>query len=565
MLSRLPDKNKRANCFEIACFVVIISSFMSFIRSEKFLAAAFFLFLIIVCCAPVWSVEYFINQDGSAHLYSSHLMLEIIKGNPLIKNVFELNSLSVPNSSGHWLMVLLLNFIAPLTITKIMVTLTFAGIVGGAAWLRLRTVGFDGIKTAMMFGAAVGFNWLWLGGFYNFLIGVGALFLTVGLIYGWREKMNLPRAAVLSLLFLMVYLSHIISFVVLAGSIFLLLITVEKLKLKRNLIFFFGALAPVLPLMIVYKAISSSGGGFYPAWRSLENPFSLLSWFAQLRTADSFIIISRRNFPFIEQGSNFFAVFAPVLWIFASIAVLGFATLKNSLNDWRRSGFLVFGLICLMLVTAALFAPDDFGLNNGSILRERLLICGLLFFVPLFRAAEFPAIKRLAQFFLAFVIIFQTAALWDYALRADREARAYFSVQTFVPPESRIASVILIENGGRFNAAPTAMINNYLGIGSNRIVWDNYEIGHYLFPVVAKNEADKSFVFDLTRHSALSLNNKVQDFEQKLQNLDSVLNSHHQKIQFLIVWGRDPRVYGVLNKWFTISHENERVRVLRHK
>src|SRR5215203_4546662 len=229
---------------------------MKLIESPKYLNTGFFLLLIIFCCAPVWSVEYFINQDGSAHLYSSYIMLELLKGNPNIGEVFVFNSISIPNSSGHWLMVLLLNFFSPFVVTKIIVTLTFAGFVASAGWLRLKTVGVEGVKTSLLIGAVVGFNWLWLCGFYNFLIGASCFVFTVGLFFGWREKMNFWRAIILSLLFLLAYFSHIISFAILAGSIFLLLFSAEKQNIKRNLVCFFAALLPVLPLVLIYKSIS---------------------------------------------------------------------------------------------------------------------------------------------------------------------------------------------------------------------------------------------------------------------------------------------------------------------
>ncbi len=541
---------------------------MKHFSSPKFRTLGFFLLLIIFCCAPLWSVEYFINQDGSAHLYSSHIMLELLKGNPIFGEIFAFNSISIPNSSGHWLMVLLLNFFPPIVVTKIIVTLTFAGFVASIGWLRLKTVGVEGLKTSFLIGAAIGFNWLWLCGFYNFLIGVCCFVFTVGLIFNWRDKMNVWRTVILALLFLLGYFSHIISFVILAGSVFLLLFSGEKSKIKRNLLCFFAALLPILPLVIMYKTLSASGGGFFPVWRNLENPFSPLSWLLQMRTADPFILMSRKSFPFIAENSNYFAVFTPLLWIFAALFSLTIASFfgKNKTNLYSRTN-LIFVFLFVICVLAAMFAPDDFGLKNGSILRERLLICGLIFFVPLFRAQNSLRLKRFAQACLIFVVIFQTAALWEYSLQTNAQAKEFLSAQNSILPDDRVASVILIENDLRFNSTPTAMINNYFGFEKNRIVWDNYEIGHYLFPVVAANAADKEFVFDLIRFNAFSPNNPKQNFDEKLTNLDSFLSENNHKIRTIILWGKDVRVEAVLNRWFDAQpvFENGRVRVFRHK
>lgn len=524
--------------------------------------------LIIFCCAPLWAVEYFINQDGSAHLYSSHIMLELLKGNPVFGEIFAFNSISIPNSTGHWLMVLLLNFFPPFVVTKIIVTLTFAGFVASIGWLRLKTVGVEGLKTSFLIGAAIGFNWLWLCGFYNFLIGVCCFVFTVGLIFIWRDKMNVRRTVILALLFLLAYFSHIISFAILAGSVFLLLLSAEKSKIKLNLLCFFAALLPILPLVIMYKSLSASGGGFFPVWRNLENPLSPLSWLLQMRTADPFILMSRKSFPFIAENSNYFAVFTPLLWIFAALFSLTIASFfeKNKTNLYSRTN-LIFVFLFVSCFLAAMFAPDDFGLKNGSILRERLLICGLIFFVPLFRAQNSLRLKRFAQACLIFIVIFQTAALWEYSLQTNAQAKEFLSAQRSILPDDRVASVILIENDLRFNSTPTAMMNNYFGFEKNRIVWDNYEIGHYLFPVIAANAADKEFVFDLTRFNAFSPNNPNQNFDEKLTNLDSFLSANNHKIKTIIFWGKDVRVEAVLTRWFDAQpvFENGRVRVFRHK
>lgn len=535
--------------------------------APKFRITGFFLILVAFCCAPVWTVEYFINQDGSAHVYSSYIMLELLKGNPNFSEVFAFNSLSIPNSSGHWLMALLLNIFPPFVVTKIIVTLTFAGFVGSVGWLRWRVAGTEGVRTSFLIGAAIGFNWLWLCGFYNFLIGVCCLVFTVGLFNGWREKMNVWRTVVLGLLFLIAYFSHIISFGVLAGSVFLVLLSAEKQYIKRNLICFCAALLPVLPLAAIYKSVTSgAGSGFYPVWRNLANPFSPVSWLQQMRTADPFILISRKSFPFISGSSKYFAVFAPVLWIltaFVSLTVASFPV-KEELSFLSKNK-LVFAFLLFSCIAAAMFAPDDFGLSNGSILRERLLICGLIFFVPLFRAEKSPRLKHFAQGCMVFVVAFQTLALWNYALQTNRVAREFLSAQSAIAPDNRLASVILTENESLFNSTPAAMMNNYFGIEKTRVVWDNYEIGHYLFPVVAKNAADKRFVFDFTRSNVFAIKNSTQITDEKLSRLDAVLSENHQKIKTLIVWGKDARVEEVLTKWFEPFYENGGVRVFRHK
>ena len=214
-----------------------------------------------------------------------------------------------------------------------------------------------------------------------------------------------------------------------------------------------------------------------------------------------------------------------------------------------------------------MLAPDDFGLMNGSILRERILLCGMILFVPLFRVENFLKFKRFAQVCLILVILFQTFALWEYSLRTNLEAKEFLAAQSAIAENDSIASIVILDEGLRFHSLPMAQMNNYLGFGKNITVWDNYELGHYLFPVVAKNPTDKQFIFDLITSNSFTLNNPSEKFEEKIAKLDTNLSANHSKITTLLVWGKDSRIETVLNKWFETQpfFENGRLRLFHRK
>lgn len=542
---------------------------MSFFESSNFRLLALFLLLAVFTCSPIWGVEYFINQDGSGHVYSAALMTELLKGNPTVSEVYAFNSISFPNSSGHWLLILLLQFCTAFTATKIIVTLTFLGIVAGIGWLRWKTVGRDGVATSLMIGAALGFNWLWLMGFYNFTIGVIGFAFTLGLYYGWRENMNLFRAILLSALLIVVYFSHIIGFAILAGSIFLLGIFVSPANWKKTFVWTALAFLPIVPLLVIYKLLSEAGGGFSPVWRNLSNPYSVTSWLTQIRSADLFILISRKNFPFTDVSSNLFAVFTPILWMLGAIFCLATATLIRFREQRdvlkKYFAFLVLFAGCLLV---AMFAPDDFQLTNGGVLRERFFLCGLIAFVPLFRTENAVWLKRLAQISLGVVIVFQTLALWEYALYSNRLAQDLVAAQPSIPENARLVSVSIIEDGLRYHSLPKGQMDNYLGIGGKNIqVWDNYEIGHYLFPIVAREVSHRQFVLGYTGSNAFPLNDPSVNFEERLAKLESLLESNNNKIDTVLVWGKNAQVEAVLQKWFESEpyFQNGEVRLFRHK
>ncbi|MEP7212221.1 MAG: hypothetical protein ABI791_04055 [Acidobacteriota bacterium] len=530
--------------------------------------AAFFAVLIVVACSPVWGVGYFINQDGSGHVHSAFLMTELLKGDPTLSEFYVLNSISMPNASGHWILMVLLQLFSAFTVTKIMVTLTFAGFVLGVGWLRYSTVGNDGLKTSLLIGTAMAFNWLWLVGFYNFIVGSIVFLAAIGLYYKWREHMTAWRTAALSGLLLFGYLSHIVSFLALAGSVVILSVFVANSSRVRTVLLSLVAFVPVIPHAIVYKQMSEKGEGFSPVWRSLSDPYSLISWIHQVRSADPFIIISRKAFPFVSTTSDYFAIFTPGLWLVIALVLLGIATwLGRSRNNegWKANyPFIILAAGSLIL---AAFAPDDFVQTNGGVLRERLLMFGFLFFIPIIRTDGAPVLKRAAQFCLVFVILFQTLAVWDYALLSNREAKE-FLVGAEELRKSPSSMLITVDSEPlRFHASTIPQLNCYNGIGNNNIIWDNYEFGHYLFPVVTRNVSDRRFIHDLTTSEYLLSDLSADEYEDKINRLNSSLASYNGRIETAAVWGQDPHVEAVLSQWFETEpyFQNGRLRLFRHK
>ncbi len=525
----------------------------------------FYFLLITFCCFPIWSVGYFVNQDGSPHLYNAYLMNELIKGNPVFTEIYALNQIPVPNQSGHWVLAFLLLFFSPAVCTKIIVTLIFAGFVAAAGWLRLTTVGRDGIKTSLLLGAALAFNWMWFLGFYNFAVGAAGFAFTIGLYQLWKNNLNIWRCAALSALILLIYFSHLIAFAMLAGS--MLIIGVFHTSNRRGLIWTIISFVPVVPFIVAYKLLSEAGGSLFPVWLNLANPLSVTSWLTRIFISDPFQLLSRRAFPFITSESLFFAVFAPSIWLFIAI----FCLLLSTYLIWRKTRlsfrhsfiwlFLFFSSFIFWLI-----GFDDFGKSHGGILRERVLLLGVLCVIPFFQL-ENILLKRIAQVCLIFVLVFQTAAILEYSIHSDKTAREFLAAQPQVGENDSIASILLIKNDCRFKSMPLTSLTNLIGIEKNTRIWDNYELGFYLFPVIAKNPSARQFVSEFRELNTFELCNSQSDFAGKIAELDSFLSENHNKINILLVWEKNEKIDEMLKKWFenTPFFENGRVRLFRHR
>ncbi len=532
-------------------------------------AFGFYLFLMFFACLPIWSVESFVNQDGSPHLYNAYIILELLKGNPAFTQIYALNPAPIPNLTGHWLITFFLTFLPPVLITKVIMTLTFAAFVAAVVWLRWQIAGRNGLLTAMLFGTVLAFNWMWLLGFYNFIIGVIGFIFTLGLYWRWRENLNFYRSVILSLLLIFVFFSHLISFLMLAGSLFVLSTFVSQTARKKAIGWTILTMLPVLPFIIGYKLLTAdAGGATFPVWRYLSDPFSLSSWIMQMQTADPFQLLSRKAFPFISANSNLFALFTPTLWMSAAVILLliaaWFGVSKREIFT-RQS--LPFILLAFSSLVFWVFAPDDFGKSHGSFLRERVLLCGLIFFVPLFKTETAGMLKHSAHFLLAFIIIFQTAVLWEYSLNTNQLAREYLSGKDYVADTDSLGSIDLIENGCRYKLNPLSNIIALYGVGKNTRVWDNYELGYYQFPVVAQNPSDRQFTFDFRYASTFDLCNPDDNAAEKFASLDSLLDLHHDKISVMLVWGNDERAVLILKKWFEDKpfFQNNRLRLFRRR
>jgi hypothetical protein len=522
-------------------------------------------FVLVFAMSPVWFVDHFVNQDGSAHVHTAHLMSRILTGDREVSEIYAFNSIAVPNSTGHWFLMILLQIFSPFAATKIIVFLTFAGLVIAVVWLRHEVAGEDGLNTSVLLGCAIAFNWLWLVGFYNFGIGLIVSIFALGLFYRWKEEMTVARTVAIAALILLTYFSHLISFALLSGSLFIVAFTARKDSSLRSILTVILAILPSLPLAIAYERASHAQAALTPVWRSLADPFSLTAWLRQIRMADPFVLISRKTFPFVELQSELFAVFAPTLWIAVVLILLIVSTIRAKA---RRGGAVraqaPFFILFLMTGLAALFAPDDFGIARGGILRERLALFTIVFMVPLF-ASNAGLLKRTAQIALATVIAFQTAVLWEYALYSDKVGREFVASAGYLGAARSNASVTVYDAEPRFHSLPEPQVNGFHAIGGNTAVWDNYEIGHSIFPLIARNGFDKDFVLGLTSSNVFLPSDGPQLRADKMSRLESLLANDGGRLETLLVWGGSPEIDAIVVRYFGPEpfYQKDRIRLFR--
>ena len=120
----------------------------------------------------------------------------------------------------------------------------------------------------------------------------------------------------------------------------------------------------------------------------------------------------------------------------------------------------------------------------------------------------------------------------------------------------------------RFRVDPLLNIENMLGIGTSNIIWNNYEVINYYFPVKYRNESDRAHArqtFEVRRLVFPDLSDEVND--ERLAKWAQILPATQDQIDVLVVWGADPRADAINAPWFGAEPIFQRghVRVFRHR
>lgn len=540
---------------------------MSLFSKTNIQNLAIFSILVLLPLSAIWSVEFYVNQDGMPHLYNAYLILEILKGNEAISQFVTLNPVLIPNLTGHWILAFLLSVFSAAAATKIFVSFLFAGLVASVCWLRRQIAGSEDYFTGLLLAVVLAFNWMWFLGFYNFILGAIGFAFTLGLWWKWREKLNYWRSLIIFLLLLFVFLSHLISFCALVFTLFILCLANLRQKSYKPAIWTFFATLLTLPFLFNYLRLSNAGDKFSPSWSFLENPLSISGWLYHLRVADPFQLLSRKSIPFFDLTSPVFGIFSPSLWLIIALFCLSAATFlvwKKQKADENKNLLLWSGL-ALFFCVVWVFAPDDFGKSHGSFLRERILLLGLICFLPAFRLNNHVTLKRIAQISLIFIIIFQSAVVWDYSMHANRRAKEIIAARDFIGENDSFGSIILNRDGCKFKPIPRSNLTAFMAVGKNTRYWDNYELGYYLFPVIARNDEDRRFISEFREGNTFDFCDANEQFENKFNKLNKVLQTHHDKIKVLLVWGRDEKIDELISNWYEKEpfYQNEDVRLFR--
>ena len=527
-----------------------------------------FLLLVSLPLSAIWSVPYYVNQDGSLHLYNAYLILEILKGNPAISEFVTFNSLVIPNVAGHWILAGLLTIFSATVAAKLFVSVLFAGLVASLCWLRQQVTGREDYFAALLLSVVLAFNWMWLQGLYNFILGAIGFAFTLGLWWRWRDALTWGRCALIAILIVLVFLSHLISCCALVFALLVLGLTAPRRDPRNTATRTVCAVLPSLPLFLAHLRLSAATASIDPSWGQLQNPWSLSNWLTHLWSADPFQLLSRRSLPFVESQSRWFGIATPTIWLVVALCCLAAATFliwKKQASPERRT-VVVWSGLALFFSLAWLAGPDGLGVAHGWFLRERSLLFGLMCVVPVFRLNTHQTLKRVAHACLLFCVVFQSAVIWEYSRHASREAQKVMAARDHIPDGESFGSLTVNRDGCQFRAMPQVHLTAFMAVGKNFRLWDNVELGSHLFPLAARNEEDRRW-FAVREANGVNLCDPTVQAKTTFSRLDGVLQTRYARVTVLLVSGNDQRIDEIVGHWYEPQpfYENDGMRLFRRR
>ena len=156
----------------------------------------------------------------------------------------------------------------------------------------------------------------------------------------------------------------------------------------------------------------------------------------------------------------------------------------------------------------------------------------------------------------------QTLIVWDYALYSDRTAGQMMRASDLVGRDQRIAT-LLIRIRSRFRCNPLLHADGWLGVGTGNILWSNYEARYYYFPVQFRPGLDHP---NPRRFEDMAPIDRPPARGNGRQHCGKeILAHHHESIDRIVAWHRDPVLDAITERWFEAAAERGDIRVFMRR
>ena len=430
--------------------------------------------VVVVHLLPPLLLQYFITHDGPAHVYSASVIARLLGGDSLNADFYEFNPFPVPNLFGHILLCFLNLFLDGNVSERIVICLYVAALPLSFRYFLL-TLNPNGQWASYLCFPFI-YSLMFYLGFYNFLLGMPVLFLSLVFFIRNENSLTPKNLAALAMLGLLMYLCHlfILTFFILAvaaiiATDFLRAMQEKKSResfkpIYRKAGFMALALAPCLLLALAFLITHPEKGDTFGAMIKSEALYNLF-------IARPLITLK------FDTEFDYAVTISCAFWLLFLYNIIAFS---RNLRFQRKTALLV---ISVALLAAYFFVPDQLG--SGSFVSHRLLMFFYLFALLWVGTNAIPNLVKVSS---AFFFVMVSLVFLNYHYQESKSlsanAKEYVSVQEAIPKGSIVLPLAYSGNWMHTN------ISNYISADKNIIMLDNYEAAMTHFPLKWKKETN---------------------------------------------------------------------------
>lgn len=530
-------------------------------RHRIFTEEVLFYALVLFGLIPLFFTKYFLTLDGASHVYNGTIIRELLLGrHPFFSELFRLNPFPVPNWISHFLFATLgtifpgyLSEKIVLAIYLILFPIFFRKIV---LWAKPNNQAFSYL------GILFAHNHLLYLGSYNLLAGITVFMGLIFYVATISHKTRLKEIAILSLLFLVIYLSHILIFLIALAVSLLLAFAFVKIEWNNKKLKIDG-------LNRVFPKLKLIGISIFPALvlsvfyvlrvDSLEEAGhlqlkTLLDWIIDIRPLLPLCYCTDRKY--FTHGLSLLFLLMIIFHLYTFIKTASSPNGKfrvNVLISISTTWFLVF--ICSVLLF--------FVVPNANILPERLILILFIFLSLWISSLRYPTWIHKAT--ITLVVIIHLSFMYYHTLtmrRTSKEVESMIEATKHISP----GSLFLPFNYAYDQEWRHMHSSGYLGSSKQIVVLDNYEAQLKWFPVNWKIDGK----YELSPINVWAADNKkmVKSFYQNPQNPDvfslPLKDGKIQEIPYVVIFGAQPDetnsdfalIKSILEKSYTLTFQN---------
>ena len=446
-------------------------------RYLKISEPIYFYLFVLINTLPVLAFKYFTTVDGAPHVYNSQLILEMLKGPGPLDEFLVFNQVS-PNWLSHILLVGL-SYLCPAIVAEKILLLIYL-VVFPIGFRKLIKEINHGNPRLAWFVFPFTYSYLFVFGFYNFVLGIALLFWILYFWIKFKDHFTIKRSFIMLVLVSILGITHLFVFLIFLLVIGIIefrtiLLTFDKTfknntHLFRNIYLKLIPLAPALILTITfmtrvkeYNAIS----GYYPLR-------ILLRMIKKVQPA-----IAREYL--LEDAST--------QWIFYSFLIVGLfllidavrkankEKLKESIITFFKTerNIWIFATAILLL---AYFTVPDYKSQSYGFLTHRILNFVFLLAIVWLSTRKTPFWLNLIVFIMInyasismLVIYYNSTNNFNQNVLDIEEAAAYIDPYSTILPVTTDRAWLFTH------------FSNYLGYDKPMVILENYEATKYYFPL----------------------------------------------------------------------------------